>query len=41
MKIKRSQFISDDALAGAFAGAVARLICAPFDVIQQNCTSKF
>ena len=33
---KRQNFISDDALAGAFAGAVARLISAPFDVQKNN-----
>jgi hypothetical protein len=32
MKVTRSEFLSDDALAGAFAGAVARLLSAPFDV---------
>ena len=32
MKILRKEFLSDDAMAGAFAGAFARLISAPFDV---------
>eukprot|EP01035_Chromulina_nebulosa_P023089 gene23089-29915_t len=34
MKILRKEFLSDDAMAGAFAGAVARLISAPFDVLK-------
>ena len=32
MQLFRKEFLSDDAMAGAFAGAVARLISAPFDV---------
>ena len=32
MKLLKKEFLSDDVMAGAFAGAVARIVSAPFDV---------